>query len=133
MANVLPPEQVARIHALLDAGQLTQRAIARELGVGRETVRQIGRGLRPDYIAIRRWKQAEQDLLPKGPFQRCPEGHLTQYDPCLICAAKRTRRERGPVHVSQVIAEVLANTPTIELELRPEQQARYEEVKAARE
>ena len=52
---------VNEIRCLLDEGTLSQRKIARQIGVSRGTVNAIAQGKRPDYAGLRR---IPDDLLP---------------------------------------------------------------------
>ena len=68
--------QVAdEIKQLLEEGNLSQRKIARRVGVSRGTVNAIAQGKRPDHKARRRG-QEDDFLAPGGPPVRCPScGH----------------------------------------------------------
>ena len=84
---------VGQIHDLLAQGTLSQRKIARQLGVSRGTVSAIARGKRPDY-AQRHRRSAADFVFPAGPVERCPGcGALVQM-PCLACRIKALKRRR---------------------------------------
>ena len=55
---------VGEIRRLLDEGLMSQRKIARRLGVSRGTVHAIARGKRPDYLD--RWDDADDFPAPAG-------------------------------------------------------------------
>ena len=74
---------VDQIKRLLAEGKLSQRKIARQLGVSRGTVHAIARGKRPDYQSRREDK--DDWAAPSGPPARCPTcGGMVQM-PCLAC------------------------------------------------
>ena len=84
---------VDEIQRLLDTGSLSQRKIARRIGVSRGTVNAIALGKRP---ARRPRSRDERDefVPPSGPLVRCPIcGGLVQA-PCLACRV-RAKMERG--------------------------------------
>jgi len=87
---------VDQIKRLLDEGSLSQRRIARRLGVSRGTVNAIALGKRPDYEARRR-EEEDGFVAPSGPPVRCPTcGGMVQM-PCLAC---RIRAMKGFKKVS---------------------------------
>jgi hypothetical protein len=81
---------VEEIRHLLAEGRLSQRGIARELGVSRGTVNAIAMGRR---ISIGRPSVAEEDFpLPAGLPRRCSGcGGLVQM-PCLLCHLRLLRQ-----------------------------------------
>lgn len=91
---------VSAIRDMLVQGELSQRKIARRVGVSRGTVNAIARGRRPDYAA--RSEQAAEDFIPPGGLRaRCPGcGGMVQM-PCLAChvrAIEDRGRVRGQFH-----------------------------------
>jgi transcriptional regulator with XRE-family HTH domain len=72
------------IEELLADGALSQRQIARVVGVDRETVGHIASGKRPDYAAA---QEARAEHLRKvDPPQRCGKcGKLSKLQPCFPC------------------------------------------------
>ena len=89
---MIAPEVVDQIKRLLDEGSLSQRSIARQVGVSRGTVHSIARGKRPDYNARRREKE-DEIAAPSGPWGRCPTcGGMVQM-PCLACRVRALREE----------------------------------------
>lgn len=74
----------------LEAGQLSQRAIAKKLGVSRATVWDMAQGRRGKF-------GREADVEPEEPERpdppvRCPEcGYLVHF-PCLACRTREYRR-----------------------------------------
>ncbi len=79
---------VEKIRELLREGRLSQRKIARHLGVSRGTVNAIALGRRPDYEA-RRKCLADDIIRPRGPFVRCPTCGAKTQMPCLACQIRR--------------------------------------------
>jgi transcriptional regulator with XRE-family HTH domain len=75
---------IEQIGELLRSGSLSQRKIARCLGVSRGTVNAIALGKRPDYEARRR-RPAHDITAPSGPFVRCPTCGARAQMPCLAC------------------------------------------------
>ena len=90
---MIAPEVVDQIKRLLAEGNLSQRRIARQVGVSRGTVHAIARGKRSDD-RTRKQKQEEEFLSPRGPWGRCPMcGGMVQM-PCLACRVRAMRAER---------------------------------------
>lgn len=88
---------VAKIRGLLAEGTLSQRTIARQLGVSRGTVGVIARGKRPNY-ADRVDRASVAVVAPADPPQRCPGCGGMVWMPCRLCrirAAKQNRRLFG--------------------------------------
>jgi hypothetical protein len=84
---------VEQIDRLLKDGQVSQRKIAKQLGVSRGTVAAIASGRRglygkePDSLA-------SASLTPHSPPVRCPECGCLIYMPCLVCRARNYRQQR---------------------------------------
>ncbi|MDD4888291.1 MAG: hypothetical protein PHU85_00030 [Phycisphaerae bacterium] len=117
---MIPQSVVDEIRRLLGEGRLSQRKIAREVGVSRGSVGGIASGKRPDY-ADRERRRSEEALAPGGPFVRCDGcGHSVQL-PCQICRARATGR------VPRAAADPHAEG--LRLELSGEALARYEEIR----
>ncbi|MFZ1934653.1 MAG: helix-turn-helix transcriptional regulator [Thermoguttaceae bacterium] len=91
---------VEEIRHMLREGRLSQREIAKRLGVSRGTVNAIASGRRREQV--RRPEQAEDDgfIPPTGLPKRCPGcGGLAQM-PCLACyirAKNEARRAQRPI------------------------------------
>lgn len=129
MPHVLPPDRVARVRRLLAAGN-SIRATARQARVARDTVVSIASGRHAQMMRDREARrQLEESLLPRGPFVWCAACQAKVQMPCVACAARRERKGRGLVHVCEVLRELAAVSPALGLELKPEDAARYEEVK----
>jgi hypothetical protein len=123
---MIPAWKVQAIEALLAEDALSQRAIAKQLQVGRGVVAGIANGTRPDYHA-RRQAQVPPPPAVLQPTRRCPGcGALVQW-PCLAC---RTRR---PLRCGRLPRrELPAAGETLQLKLLAAEQIRYEEVRARR-
>jgi hypothetical protein len=85
---MLPLDVVLKIRRLLDEGELTYRAIARRLGVGRRTVQRIAnshRGLhgRERSGLRRRWPYERRTPT------RCPSCGGLVFEPCRLCRLQR--------------------------------------------
>lgn len=85
---------VDEIKRLLKEGNLSQRKIARQVGVSRGTVHGIAQGRRADYKAQREAKR--EFVTPVGPPVRCPTcGGMVQM-PCLACRVRAMKERRRP-------------------------------------
>ena len=123
---MIAEELVDGIRRLLAERRLSQRQIAREMGVSRGTVGKIAADKRPDYSRSRR--AGANSLEPTGPPERCPDCGGKVYMPCLLCRA-RARRAAQSQHTAR-------HWPRLEglvgLELKEEHHRRYEQVCAER-
>ncbi len=119
---MLKPALVAEVRRLLAEGKLSQRAIARRLGVSRGSVHAIARGKRPD----RQPAEPLDEVRWEGPPARCPGCGGLVFLPCRACATRRAmaRRRRPPWPDTD---EPLA------LQLADEHRRRYEEVRMWRQ
>jgi len=89
---MLAPTTVAEIRRLLGEGRLSQRAIARHMGVSRGSVHAIARGRRPER-AMHAERSPHCEVC-QGPWQRCPDcGGLVQM-PCLLCRVRTMRADQ---------------------------------------
>ncbi len=89
MLSLSVVEEIAR-H--LAAGELSQREIARQLGVGRATVSAIARGKRGLYGRSEEPLPLEPELL--DPPERCPQCGYLVHLPCLVCRTREYHRGR---------------------------------------
>jgi hypothetical protein len=88
---MLPKAIVLEVEQLLAAGRLSQRQIARRLGLSRGSVALIAQGAWAGYSAP---LHADEEQ-PTRPAQRCPGCGGRVYLPCRLCAVRRLkRRER---------------------------------------
>jgi transcriptional regulator with XRE-family HTH domain len=121
---------VGEVQNLLAAGEMSQRAIARILGISRGTVDAIAAGKRPDYEAIRRSRQEnETGDEPIGPPMRCPTCGGLVYMPCRLCAVRRSTSNT----IRQSLRNIGKNDEPFGLNLRPEHEKRYQEIRRSRE
>lgn len=88
---MIAPGVVDEIHRLLAEGRLSQRKIARAVGVSRGTVGAIARGQRPERRPRAR-QRADEVVAPRGPVRRCPECGGLVYTPCLACQVRALLR-----------------------------------------
>jgi transcriptional regulator with XRE-family HTH domain len=86
---MLPEAKVREAERLLATGELSQRKIARAIGISRATISAIAAGRRPDYEARRQARLAE--LEPLGPLMRCPGCGGLGYSPCRLCRARKVQ------------------------------------------
>jgi transcriptional regulator with XRE-family HTH domain len=89
---MLAPGKVLEVQKLLAAGLLSQRKIAKTLGVSRATVSAIASGKRPDYEARMRARAAEFE--PLGPIERCTSCGGRVYMPCHLCRVRKYKAEQ---------------------------------------
>ena len=130
---MLAPEKVQQIRQMLAEGKHSQRRIARILGVSRGTVLAIANNRRPDYEALRRARQEEEEtalLQFSGPPRRCPDCGGKVYMPCLACRARRWKEKQR--RDGTLLPAVRCEEP-LGLELREEHRLRYERVRARRQ
>ena len=117
------------MRSLLAAGGLSQRQIARRMGVSRGSVGAIASGRRPDY-ADRPAKTEDAWEQPSGPPERCPGCGGLVFMPCVLCAARKRLADVSRPRSPQTTSEA---TVIVGLELRPEHRKRYEKVRARRQ
>jgi len=122
---VIKPIVIAEVKRLLAEG-LSQREIARRLGISRGTIGAIATGRRPDYSD----RADEPKIDPNAPKVRCGGCGGKVAMPCLACRDRAAAaRKRSKVQGSRFKEE----PAELALELRPDHQARYEEVHRARQ
>jgi len=100
---MIAPAVVDEIKRLLDHGSLSQRKIARRLGVSRGTVNAIALGKRRVRPA-RSGSDPDDFVPPSGPLVRCPICGGLVKAPCLACRV-RARKERGRLPLSRSTAD----------------------------
>jgi len=87
---MIAPATIEEIRRLLARGGLSQRKIARKLGVSHGTVNAIALGRRSTRRQASR-ASAEDFASPQGAFVRCPEcGGLVRM-PCIACELRARR------------------------------------------
>ena len=89
---MIAPLVINEIRRLLDQRELSQRMIARRIGVSRGTVNAIWLGKRPDRQAHR----PEEEILAygAGPVERCPGCGGKVQMPCLVCRVRSLQETR---------------------------------------
>ncbi len=122
---MLALSMVAEIRRLLAEDKLSQRKIAKLTGISRGTVGAIARGRRPDYEP--QPKTEDEFDRPSGPPQQCATCGGMVYMPCRLCALRKQLAATGKSRRGDTQAEL-----PLGMELRPQHQRRYEEVRAAR-
>ncbi|MEN6450211.1 MAG: helix-turn-helix transcriptional regulator [Thermoguttaceae bacterium] len=122
---MISTEVVAEIRRLLEEDRLSQRQIARLMGVCRGTVGAIALGRRPDPAP----RVEEDPLEPAGPPERCPGCGAKVYMPCVYCRVQSEMSKRRGLPAN---ARRHRGVPSTDLELRPDHRVRYEEVREAR-
>src|SRR6185295_17430531 len=84
--------KVKEAERLLAEGKLSQRAIARQVGISRASISAIANGTRPDYDELRRQRASALDPLA-GPLSRCSGCGGMVYTPCQTCKIRRLKAE----------------------------------------
>jgi len=99
---MIAPRVIEQIQALLRQGELSQRRIARQLGVSRGTVQAVATGRREPRRVAGTNHTAESLPFRAGPLERCPGCGGMVYMPCLACHVRsiRERRRRAGVRES---------------------------------
>jgi hypothetical protein len=112
---MIAPVLVAKIKCLLEKGVFSQRKISTTLGVSRGTVSNIASGNRPDYEALRRQREQEDNLMPTGPVVRCSGCGGMVHIPCQLCRIRQisTDRRRRKLHVQQQIQRLTSHRPPV--------------------
>ncbi|MGD9636618.1 MAG: helix-turn-helix domain-containing protein [Pirellulales bacterium] len=89
MLSLSVVEEIAR---QLASGQLSQREIARRLGVSRATVSAVALGKRGLHGRTAALEPQEPERL--DPPERCPKCGYLVHLPCLVCRTREYRRAR---------------------------------------
>jgi hypothetical protein len=123
---MIQPAVIRDIEVLLEEGQLSHRQIAEMVGVARGTVAAVLRGHRRSDDLFTQPPPEEPQSESKQPPRRCPSCGGTVRMPCKLCRVRELvagKRLRPP-----------ARWPggPIGLELKPEDYARYVEVRRRR-
>ena len=124
---MIAPAIVIEVRRLLAETKLCQRKIAQLVGVSRGTVGSIASGRRPDYEGLPR----DEDEIdePAGPPARCPGCGGMVYMPCRLCRVQQAApRKRRPAQADRLRHK----DESLNLTLRPDHRARYDEVRAGR-
>ena len=125
---MIPPKTIAEIERMLAEDQLSQRGIARRLGVSRASVNKIALGRRPDYDAIAEAIPQEdalrEALVPKKPYRHCPECGVKVQMPCVACRVRKALAASG-----RRLAPAESLPVVIGLDLKPEHYERYLQVR----
>ncbi len=86
---MLDPSVVEEVRRLLAEGKLSQRKIAKHIGISRATVGAIASGKRPDYKPR---PPSDDDLFrPTGPPRRCPGCGGMVHLPCRLCHVRELK------------------------------------------
>ena len=90
---MLPLATIEEIDRLLRDDQLSQRKIAKQLGVSRGTVAAVATGRRGMY-GKEPEDETSRSLAPQSPPVRCPGCGFLIYMPCLVCSARTYRLQK---------------------------------------
>jgi hypothetical protein len=93
---MLPLPVVQEIRRCLDEGALSQRKIARQVGVSRGTVGAIASGRRGTHGREPRPDRPEQCCYERPP-QRCHGCGARVYLPCILCRTRAFQTRQLPV------------------------------------
>lgn len=88
---MIEPSVVEEVRRLLAEGKLSQRKIAKHLGISRATVGAIASGKRPDYQP--RPREEDDPFQITGPPRRCPGCGGVVYLPCRLCYVREMKRK----------------------------------------
>jgi hypothetical protein len=111
--------RIAEIELLLLAGN-SQRSVARITGVSRGVVRAV-------FYGHRRRPDADNALLGgQGPVARCRTCGALATMPCIACRDRNGLKKTTRKFLGQ------SDDLQLDLELKPDHQARYDEVRAAK-
>ncbi len=125
-------EIVAEVRRLLEETPLSHRKIARLAGVSRGLVDAVASGKRPDYeIAPPSDEDMEEE--PSGPPSRCPSCGGMVYLPCRLCRTRSRHFGEPSLRSTRPTFVKPTSFGPIGLDLRPEHQARYEQIRRWRE
>jgi hypothetical protein len=125
---MIPHATVTEIRRLLAETSLSQRKIAALAGVSRGTVSAInaGKPFDSDMPPGEDWEE------PTGPAVRCPGCGGLVYMPCQLCRMRKLiANSAGRTPQDRTAPRRDAFEP-IDMDLRPDHRARYEEVRAWR-
>ena len=107
---MLSPAKVEEVRRLLERGAISQRQIARELGISRGSVNAIASGKRPDYPVK---ELDEDDIRCWLPPVRCSGCGGMVFAPCRLCRVRAVQREqRSPANVPRSLS-VPMNVPNV--------------------
>ena len=124
---MIEPNTAAEIRRLLAEGSLSQRKIAGLTHVSRGTVSAIASGKRPDHDTLNDdWAE------PAGPAVRCPGCGGLVYMPCQLCRVRKLIAKRSRRAPQNRVGRRKDAFEPIDLDLRPDHRARYDEVRAWR-
>ena len=120
---MIPQSIINEIKQLLADESLSQRKIAKRMGVSRGTVGAIASGRRRDYVKPPA-ADGDDNEEPAGPPERCASCGAMVYAPCRSCRLRRLlATERIPRRPERSLG------PT-RLELSDDHRLRYERVRA---
>jgi hypothetical protein len=98
---MIAPAKICEIQRLLASGEMSQRQIAKMVGISRSVVGSIADGTRPDYEA-RRHARLEDYPETLGPLGRCQGCGGLVYAPCRLCRVRAIKdRERRMVRLAR--------------------------------
>lgn len=91
-------EKIKEIQRLLAEGTISQRQIAKKLGVARGTVNAIANGTRGGHgretRGLNNSKTGKSDWSAELPQGRCPACGVVGYVPCIACEARAFQRRQ---------------------------------------
>ena len=78
-------EIIRKIRVLLKQDRMSQRQIAKNLGISRGTVQAVAHGRRTEHVPAVLKKRAAIWVIPSGKPKRCPHCGGCVKMPCLAC------------------------------------------------
>jgi transcriptional regulator with XRE-family HTH domain len=123
---MIAPKVVAEVRRLLAEKKLSRRQIAQLTGISRGSVGAIASGKRPDYELLYAPGAGEWEE-PTGAPRRCSGCGGMVSMPCLLCRVRKATAARPR---SAPRRETVEMEQPLELDLRPEHHARFEEMRA---
>jgi transcriptional regulator with XRE-family HTH domain len=128
---MLAASQITEIRQLLRQGRLSERKIARQCGVSRNTVARIAE-INLRCRPVEETAATAEDADPLDPAEtprRCPGCGGLVLGRCRLCCARSRRAAHRPAPPADAFVQLEG---LLELDLKPAHRRRYEEVRARR-
>jgi hypothetical protein len=115
---------VEEVRRLLAEGKWSQRKIAKQLGISRGTIGAIAQGKRA--VGRPQPQEGDEEWHAEGPPERCPCCGQLVYPPCRLCRIRAVLAKASRPRLPEMELPLEAS---LRLDLNPEHQARYEEIR----
>ncbi|MCL2745437.1 MAG: hypothetical protein FWE67_16475 [Planctomycetaceae bacterium] len=127
---MLSHKQIEKVKKLLKAGKHSERAIARLTGVARTVIHRLANGKNKKWFREEhQWDDHWHGLRSPIPNQRCPKCGAKVQMPCLVCIMRELATEKHPPDKQRKDDLPVNGENLFALQLKPEQQERYEKVR----